>query len=830
MEQHSMANGAAPRLGAYNRSHISIDGSKAVEAYQPRSRPVRPAQLRSDYPGHAQSLLTDLRTALDQAVAAMAADRILPGAEAGVYLEVETLADKALPPLDQRERDGIRVANLRVTETGAEVGTIYVPERSIQTLTERVSAYGERDLGNRARPHVEEFQPVERIRASNVMSFWNGRGEPPVDGLHWWEVWCFADRSERVVQAIPALSMDLHPEDLQFPDSRIVFAHGALAQVERLIANTSGGLMEIRLAEDTPSAILEARELGAQQPWLDDLVRRLQPPPENAPAVCVLDTGVAAAHPLIAPGLLMSAAVDEAWGTFDHADTGHGTQMCGLALHGDLFYPLQDERGLALTHGVESVKLLPPGGFPPTEPENYGLRTLDAVSVAEINGGHRRRAHCLAVSTHLHDPNRPSAWSSAVDLATSGAREGEDEDFAYQTPKRLFLVSAGNVRSGLTREETLEKHPIEDPAQSWNAITVGGYTARDRIDPPEDDATLLARANERSPYSRVSCALNWDTVPIKPEVVFEAGNIVMRGDDCDHGHDSVSLISTGKGFGRGRPLTHFWATSAATGLAGQFMGRLMAAEPDLWPETHRALMVHSAEWTQPMLNRLKKSYRKEVKIIAAREFGYGVPNISRALKSARNDVALIAQSTIQPFARNDEGVNIVFNEINYYDLMWPRSVLEQLENAEVRLKVTLSYFVEPNPGGRAATRDDTYRSFGLRFTLRRKTENDAQFRARINHLERAGGETPSEQDKGWILGSNAVRAGSLHCDVWRGPAVDLAARGQIAVYPVGGWWKRSKAKANDQGRYALVVSLDARGLDVDLHSAILANVPIEVSV
>jgi hypothetical protein len=148
----------------------------------------------------------------------------------------------------------------------------------------------------------------------------------------------------------------------------------------------------------------------------------------------------------------------------------------------------------------------------------------------------------------------------------------------------------------------------------------------------------------------------------------------------------------------------------------------------------------------------------------------------------------------------------------------------------VRLKVTLSYFVEPNPGGRAATRDDTCRSFGLRFTLRRRTETDAQFRGRINHLERTGGGTSSEQDKGCILGSNAVRAGSLRGDVWRGPAADLAARSQIAVYPVGGWWKRSKPRANDQGRYALTVSPDARGLDVDLYSEILANVPVEVSV
>ena len=93
--------------------------------------------------------------------------------------------------------------------------------------------------------------------------------------------------------------------------------------------------------------------------------------------------------------------------------------------------------------------------------------------------------------------------------------------------------------------------------------------------------------------------------------------------------------------------------------------------------------------------------------------------------------------------------------------------------------------------------DDACRSFGLRFTLRRRTETETQFRALINQLERAGGETRSEQDRGWILGRNAIRAGSLHCGVWRGPAIDPAARSQSAIFPVTGWWKRSRARAND---------------------------------
>jgi hypothetical protein len=56
----------------------------------------------------------------------------------------------------------------------------------------------------------------------------------------------------------------------------------------------------------------------------------------------------------------------------------------------------------------------------------------------------------------------------------------------------------------------------------------------------------------------------------------------------------------------------------------------------------------------------------------------------------------------------------VLNEMHFYDLPWPRAALQALENTVVTMKVVLSYFVEPNLTGRAATRPDTYRSFGLR--------------------------------------------------------------------------------------------------------------------
>ncbi|WP_161487247.1 hypothetical protein, partial [Sulfitobacter sp. HI0023] len=65
----------------------------------------------------------------------------------------------------------------------------------------------------------------------------------------------------------------------------------------------------------------------------------------------------------------------------------------------------------------------------------------------------------------------------------------------------------------------------------------------------------------------------------------------------------------------------------------------------------------------------------------------------RAVASAENHLALVAQSEIQPYSASSG-----FEECHYYDLPWPRQALEALGDEEVKLKITLSYFIDPNPG------------------------------------------------------------------------------------------------------------------------------------
>ena len=258
----------------------------------------------------------------------------------------------------------------------------------------------------------------------------------------------------------------------------------------------------------------------------------------------------------------------------------------------------------------------------------------------------------------------------------------------------------------------------------------------------------------------------------------------------------------------------------------------MAAHPEFWPETIRGLIVHSAEWTAPMLAPFADTTGVRDNYELIRRFGYGVPDFDRANASASSHLALFAQTEIQPFKIQG---GRKFNECHYYNLPIPRDMLESLENEIVELKVTLSYFIDPNPGLSATVDPQRYQSYGLRFDLRRKRESIDAFKQRVNAAEREDPAiTPrNEQDDGrWILGPQSVSAGSLHCDVWTGPAVELLQRDMLCVKPVNGWWRQRAVAAvcNRKTRYALVVTLKSKNSDLDIYTPIKAKVDVGVPV
>ena len=406
---------------------------------------------------------------------------------------------------------------------------------------------------------------------------------------------------------------------------------------------------------------------------------------------------------------------------------------------------------------------------------------------------------------------------------------GQDDDV-----RRLLFVSTGNASQANWREHpngSLEAS-VEDPAQSWNALTVGACTQLVTLSSEEfPDWTVVARAGDVSPFSRTSATWprQW---PIKPEIVYEGGNCAVDpATEQASELDASSLLTTYYKLAD-RPFTSSAMTSAATALAARDGAILQSRYPDLWPESIRGLLVHAADWTPAMRATYQPLNSRDLKERLMRYCGYGVPDFQRACWSASNALTLIAQDELQPFEKR--GGDYKSKDINLHTLPWPSDVLRSLGPTIVELRVTLSYFVEPSPGRRGWRGRYRYASHGLRFKLRKPTETPEEFHARVNLGARTEDDDEHyEDDSGqWMLGPTLRHFGSIHSDTWTGTAADCAEKGMAAVYPVVGWWRERHhlARYECKARYSLIVTIRTPEQEVDIYTPIATAIAAQVQI
>lgn len=823
----------------FNLPHIDIAAFASTQDYAGSgafgSSAVR---IRDE---HGRRIQNELRVALT------AADQIRPTDErleppTGAYVEVELRRGTRADALDLKGED-IRAGATKTTEANDRTIALYVPDHARPVLEQILDDYLNGPLSRKGKnpPNRSKVESIEAIRTARLETFWTDAPEAlPRDAQQqiWWALWCHAD-SEAVIEDVCArLNVRAAGVDrrLYFPEIAVIPVLATRATIELMLFAT-GAIAELRRADDTPVFFTD-NVAGDQHVWADDLAGRIVWPGTEAPAVCVFDTGVNRSHALIEPALSPDDlhTLDDDWGVDDQDPSGHGTSMAGMILHGDLTAALGDLSVRRLAHRLESVKFLPPSGFDPNEPQSYGILTQAAVALPEIGAPERTRVYCMAVTNDNVSGAIASGWSAALDQAAAGTMIGDQsDDPGVEMPKRLIIVAAGNVlaETDFARRRPQDEYPIEDPAQAWNALTIGGYT--DLIDVRDvgyEAWTPMAAAGELSPHSRTSVTWPQGLSPFKPELVMEAGNRAVnpgRTEALTVG--SLSLLTTGSDVA-GAPLVPFEATSAATAQGARMAAQIAAEHPEFWPETIRALMVHSAEWTEPMLAALGDTPGKRSRYELVRRFGYGVPSLERANASALNHLALFAQAEIQPFKLEGQRK---FNECHYYTLPIPGDTLEALENEIVELKVTLSYFIDPNPGLSANVDAQRYQSHGLRFDLQRKNESLTRFKKRVNASERDDPRhRPQNEpvDPRWMLGEESISAGSLHCDVWTGPAIELLGRNTLCIKPVNGWWRnRASAKiVGNKSRYALIVTLKARNAGIDIYTPIRTFIDLPIPV
>jgi hypothetical protein len=363
---------------------------------------------------------------------------------------------------------------------------------------------------------------------------------------------------------------------------------------------------------------------------------------------------------------------------------------------------------------------------------------------------------------------------------------------------------------------------IWDPSQAVNAITVGAYTARTTIPPATayDSYAPVAPEDGISPHTSAGLVRDGDT--IKPDVVFEGGNVGFDGRVADATIPTLTGLTTGHRHTGGRPLSILWATSEATARAARFGAQLRRLAPDLRPETIRGLVVHSATWTERMM----RQFRNLDERLAI--CGFGVPDLELATSCAQQRATVIVEDAMPNAVSSVDAPGKKPNltrVLKAFRMPLPDEVLLAAGDEKVELRVTLSYFAEPNTFKR-----HLQRGLDLRWDMQGLQESEQQFLERINRLARGKGKREDQtQPLPWQLGLRRRSRGTVQSDRWRGPASLLAGEKLLAVYPALGWWDRRDELKTASMSFSIIVTV--RGPKVELYESIAAQlesiVPIE---
>ena len=840
--------------------HFLLSGVTETEPFRSRGMVPRPEVPERDRQQHSSALRGQLAEVQSSSDAYVTTQRDSGMAEGlGIQVEFESFPgiDLAFESL-ARENSGIELLNVRygLSDSGADIteATVFVPDGKLEHFEGLIKDYVDHrvDAIGRTRDNRRLIDAINKIRAATLRALWTDTGGFPseTEGQLWWEVWLPAGRDRQEVLAGFRERVDLigrgisdssgishtptAPErmrvakgQIHFPERTVLLVYASVGQIQQSLP-VLNSISELRRAPDT-AEFFSSLAPDEQQDWLENLLTRSTYPIEGdaVPHVCLLDTGVNRGHELLQPALAVSDVhtVEPSWGSDD--GDGHGTEMAGLALAGNLEEQLANTQTITYPHRLESVKLLPFDGANGSDPILHGYATAEAVSRPEIQAPKRSRVFGMAVTAKDNrGRGQPSAWSAAVDKLAADT-DGQSGN------RRLLVLSAGNTQyhDWLDYPASNDTDGIHDPGQAWNALTVGAYT--DLVQVTEPDATdheAIAPEGALSPFSTTS--LTWqDRWPLKPDLVLEGGNVAQSPlGPCSM--DSLSLLTSFYKPNE-RAFTTTCATSAASAQAARLAAIVMAEYPESWPETIRGLLVHSAEWTEAMRHAYlpaagRPSKRDYARLV--RRCGFGIPDLDKALWSVANSLTMVIQEQLYPF-RRVSSKQPVLRDMQLHRLPWPVEILEDLGEEPVELRLTLSYFIEPNPSTRGIRSRYRYESHGLRFDVKRLGESVEGFRNRINLAARdeEQGVSTTNNDSSWLIGPQQRHRGSIHSDLWRGTAAELASRGFVAVYPTSGWWKTRPAleRYNQSARYSLIVSISAPQTTIDLYSDVQSKVTKE---
>ena len=359
-------------------------------------------------------------------------------------------------------------------------------------------------------------------------------------------------------------------------------------------------------------------------------------PPEDAPGIVVLDSGLIAGHPILAPAVGDSESFLP--GKSEADEHGHGTFVSGIALYDDVAECIRN-RNFAPELRLFSGRIL--DDQDEGDPRFIENQVEEAVRYFVDNYG------CRVFNLSYGDPNKPYQGRHVAGLAVT-------LDALIRELDVLFVIPTGNYNGDEDGPEdwraeypgylTGETSTLLDPAPALSALTVGSIARHERGERWPDDPAYrpVARADQPSPFTRHGPSVN---EAIKPDLVDYGGNMlidVRAGGRPMAGSQGVGELSTSREFAAGRPFAEVLGTSFAAPRVANAAARILGELPEASSDLCRALLVSHAR-TPAACSDLFADDESALRNAT----GYGLVDRSALYRSLESCVTLWAEESIE---------------------------------------------------------------------------------------------------------------------------------------------------------------------------------------
>jgi hypothetical protein len=633
----------------------------------------------------------------------------------------------------------------------------------------------------------------------------------------WDEVW--STREQEIERVIGFYSGRI----LNSVDNKPVDAVGTLDSFSLRIEVLGKGLRDLVLNYPYIFEVVEPENIELPQ-RVEPVVEapkpdfQLLPPPEEAPAVCVIDSGMQEEHFLLEPAIDKPSSYcfvpDRPPNEIgDYVSPGgHGTRIGGAVLYGETV--LRTGK-VQLESWLQNARVL-----------NKDLRLLTDLyppamirEVVERYHSGPRKTRLFNQSINYTIPCRlrhMSAWAAEMD------RLSETHDILIiQSGGNLYCSEPGPLMGIRQHLQSGRDYPgylaeascrVADPAQSLQALTVGSV-AYGSFEVPGWRSFAGDRGHP-SAFSRTGFGI-WNV--IKPEVVEFGGDNLRTnnlppdvatpssGRPCYPELVRSTMFPPGPAVDRDEVGTSF-AAPKVTRIAA----RLQAVLPNETCLLYRALIVQSARWpawtsaaTGPELTQI------------LRYIGYGIPEIDRATTNTPHRVTFVASRN----RKTGRELRIRARECHIFQIPIPREMRRQSDEYQILIEVTLSYAAQPRRIRRNLRR---YLSTWLDWKSSNLGESIESLRNRALKDQDDSGMHAKGTPISWMLGTrsnsgnvkNAKRsAGTVQKDWAVAKSRNLPDDFGIAVVGHPGWSNDPDSSA----KYALAVSFEVLGREIEIY-------------